>query len=461
MQRGWQIALLAGFLVWVFVGCSAETTPTPTLQPAADPVADGSQPGTISAAGITVPAEWTALSFSLLGTVDVILVESGQPVRAGDVLARLDTLELEAALAQAEAAVAQAQANLDRVNAGPAAEEIEAARWAVVAAQARVAAAVAQKNALYSGVTEADIAAAQSQLIQAQLQFEDASDQMERVLDTDPADCETLQQAEIPDTIDTGGLSPEAIDFLAAQFGVTIPPEITMGSSEDLDILVEQQRASACPLGQYEKVYAYYTLADLGVQASQAYLDALLAGPSAELIAIENARIWAASAQVETAQARLDYLEAQPFPTAVTIAEAELEQARAGASAVRAALDLAVLRAPFDGTITDVMLAVGELAAPGQPAFILADLSTLRIETTDLTESEVVLIAENDAVRVTFDALPGIVSEGIVMAISPRVSDGPGVNYTAMVTLKAIPDGLRWGMTASIEIQPAAVAARD
>ncbi len=82
----------------------------------------------------------------------------------------------------------------------------------------------------------------------------------------------------------------------------------------------------------------------------------------------------------------------------------------------------------------------------------LVDLSSLRIEITDLSETDVTRIKVGDLVTVTFDAQPGESVPGKVVSIGTRVSAGSGVNFTVTIELSKAPKGLRWGMTAFVVI---------
>lgn len=73
-----------------------------------------------------------------------ILVEQGDSVQRGQVLARLSNRVLQAEQAQAEAAVNQAQARLDELQAGSRAEEVAQAESRVVNAQSAIAEATAE-----------------------------------------------------------------------------------------------------------------------------------------------------------------------------------------------------------------------------------------------------------------------------------------------------------------------------
>ena len=84
---------------------------------------------------------------------------------------------------------------------------------------------------------------------------------------------------------------------------------------------------------------------------------------------------------------------------------------------------------------------------------MLADLENLRVETTDLNEIDVARIEIGDTAIVNFDALPDVVVEGKVIRVAQKAAEGSGVNYTVVVLLDEIPEKLRWGMTAFVDVE--------
>ncbi len=106
------IAAAAGFFIWKSRGEGA----------------------TLTASG-TVEATEAQLGFQAGGRVDQILVQEGDRVTRGQVLARLDTVEVGARRAQAVAAVAVARANLLELERGSRPEEIASAKAALEAAE--------------------------------------------------------------------------------------------------------------------------------------------------------------------------------------------------------------------------------------------------------------------------------------------------------------------------------------
>jgi multidrug resistance efflux pump len=133
-------------------------------------------------------------------------------------------------------------------------------------------------------------------------------------------------------------------------------------------------------------------------------------------------------------------------------AEKNLRAVEAGLQAAQAALENMTLTAPYSGTVSEVYARVGEWAAPGSPMVVLADLSELQIETTDLSEIDMIRIAVGDPVTISFDALPDDSVPGRVVWIANKDSVGTGVNYKVVIAMDSNQLNLRWGMTAFVDI---------
>jgi HlyD family secretion protein len=168
-----------------------------------------------------------------------------------------------------------------------------------------------------------------------------------------------------------------------------------------------------------------------------------------------------AGAEVEAAQLQLDHSQTWKNPyldkvsdQQVAQAKARLEQAEIGLAQAERRLQDAEIRAPFAGTVGALHVRVGELVSLGQPLLTLGDLSTLRVETTDLDEIGVARVSAGQAVTLTFDALPDKIFVGQVTRIFPMASSGTGgIHYTAVIELAEVAPELRWGMTAFADIQ--------
>lgn len=164
--------------------------------------------------------------------------------------------------------------------------------------------------------------------------------------------------------------------------------------------------------------------------------------------------------EVATTQANLqkaldDYAiwKVGPDPKDVAVAEARMDNAKAALVAAQAKLVDLELYAPFSGTVSEVNVRQGEWINPGQPVIVISDLANLQVETTDLNEIDAARVKVGNPVIVTFDALPGVQVDGVVKSIAPKASEGSGVNYTVVIELDELPELLRWGMTAFVDIE--------
>lgn len=142
-------------------------------------------------------------------------------------------------------------------------------------------------------------------------------------------------------------------------------------------------------------------------------------------------------------------------PDQKALLEARLDNAKAQSAAAQSNLDNYDLKAPFDGTVTDVYLEVGQLVGPETNAAQLADFSAWMVETTDLNELEVVRVSEGQAVEIRPDALDGLALDGVVEQIGQSFrTQGGDVLYTVKIKLNEGDERLRWGMTVELTFSP-------
>ena len=139
----------------------------------------------------------------------------------------------------------------------------------------------------------------------------------------------------------------------------------------------------------------------------------------------------------------------------LALAQAQLDAARAQAAAAQSALDNYDLKAPFAGTVADVNVSVHQMITPQTWVVALADTSLWYVDTSDLTEMDVVKISVGQAVQITADALPGVTMTGVVESISeaPKVQSGD-VLYTVHIRLNDPDPSLLWGMTLEVTFTP-------
>ena len=151
----------------------------------------------------------------------------------------------------------------------------------------------------------------------------------------------------------------------------------------------------------------------------------------------------ASRAQLEAARAQEDALVASHRAT-----RARVREARRGHGD-------GVLRAPFDGVVTDVLLEPGEMASPGAPVIVLSGSDGLEVE-VQVPES---IVASLETERAAEVDLPLAGRDAIAARItSVGRTAGPSQLFPVVVAIDG-GDGLIPGMTAEVVLQTAADAA--
>jgi RND family efflux transporter MFP subunit len=184
-------------------------------------------------------------------------------------------------------------------------------------------------------------------------------------------------------------------------------------------------------------------LSDINV--ATASVDQAQAATDSATLAVEQLPPGATSDQIQAAQA------------ALRLAQSNLELAHSQLSAAQAALRQTELRAPIAGSIATLDVTTGEQVTAGETIASIGDFSAWVIETTDVSELDVVRIAVGDRATVTFTALPGVEAAGVVDSIQVRGTNESGqVNFAVTIRPDTFLPQLRWNMSATVSIVPSA-----
>ncbi len=344
----------------------------------------------ISVQGYVTPVRHADLAFCVSGRIAEVFVKEGDLVKAGQPLVQLQNAELKAALAQA-------QAELARLQAGARAEEIAEAQAQLEVASAMVQAAQVEFSQAKNGTQQsASIATAQAQVAQAQAQIKAVRD---------------------------------AYDAL------TTASEISK----------EHGRSGAELSRRADQLSVQLAAAQAAYTAGQKQLTQAQTSGSHDT-RLAQARLTTTLGQRAAAQAQLDLLAAGSTAEEIKAAQARVVQAQA-------ALDETTLLAPFDGTVAEVTVNVGEMVGPGPRIASLADLTQWQVETDDLSELDVVNVQPGTEVAITVNALPGMSFSGQVKSVLPRSIIKHGdVTYMVKVAMTNLEPRLKWGMTALVSI---------
>jgi HlyD family secretion protein len=452
MKRSIVISLFV-LLVVVLTACSGSVgsnpTPLPTLM--LDQGSATSQPqeqssgGTTAASATVVSAQQAKLAFGSPGKVQTISVGLGETVKAGQVLAALDDTRLKAAVAQAEANLAAAQASYDQAAATlPAQQTANIASANLALQQAQNALTDLQENApLAAAEAQSSVATAQNALNEAQ--------RVRTNLNYPRADQTTIEGAKAAYELKQDDLEKANQAYNNVRDLPADDPERARALLDLTDAQKARDKAlitlnwyqgknSAQDLAEADAALA---LAKEQLAAAERQWAEVRDGPAAKDLAL-------ATEKVTQAQALLDVANAQS-------PEMQLEQSRAQLDAARASLDLAkasladsTLVAPFDGVVAAREVQPNEFVNAGQPVLILADMSQLCVETTDLSEKDVPEVSIGQAAAIYVKALD-LNMKGKVIEMSPLADTlGGDVVYKTVISLDEAPSGLLLGMSAEV-----------
>ena len=345
----------------------------------------------VVAEGHIFPAHDSWLNFSAQGRVAEILVVEGEKVRRDQILMRLSDSE------GAEAALLAAELELTRARQDyddftRTSELGSAQAWqAYLSTQT-------QRGEAESEWEDLDLEFLEDKIDDALIEVRDREDELE----------DALEEWEIYQDIDEGNYARQA-----AEDDLEDAQEAFNEAQRDLEEAIRK------------------------IDGPRANLDAALA---AEAEAKREFEMWS--------QEGFDLDQQILLESRVTAAEA-------GVNAAQKALDNYTLTAPFAGTVTDIYLEIGQFVGPEARAVQLADLSEFIIETSDLTELEVVKISVGQIVEIVPDALPDTTLLGKVEQIGDSFKTQAGdIIYTITISLDETDPNLRWGMTVELTFLP-------
>ena len=392
---------------------------------------------TVNATGAIEPESLVTLTFGLNGTIVAVDAVRGQEVKAGDVLAQLDTAELALSVQQAEDALRIQELTMaQRLNSEPSPAQlassqadIQAAEANVQVAQANLASAQAglqqsqaQRAQLLAGASSGQLAQAEAQVSAARQQQKQAQEAYNRTIE-----CVTFTP---PGSNQEESVCP----------GLGAPEEQARAALEAATLNLQATEAQ---------------LADLNNPAGPADIqaaDAAIAGAQAQVQAAEG-NVAAAEAQLARARAAADLMAEKPTTDETAILEAQVASARTSLELAQLRLRQGQIIAPIDGKVASVLVREGEQAAPGSPAISILNEDAYHI-TVSVDEIDIDRVEVGQPVNITLDALPDLPVEGVVTEIAPTSTSTSGV-VTYLVTINIDDDAaanLRPGMSASAGI---------
>lgn len=402
-----------------------------------------------SGSGQLISADDVNLGFTSGGVLSELMVDVGDHVQAGDVLAQLDVADARRAVANAEIKLAQAEATLASQQDPVAAKRtVDLAEIQEAQAELNLASAQLKLDELLEWTPdESAVLIAQSNLDAAQASYDAAVSQP--VFDQTTSARISLEQAEssladAQEAYNTAWDPARDWELYDKRRGDKLESERESAvrslerAYQDLELAQSNYNVALSGIDDTGKLSAWTQV--LNAQAS---LEDAQDGPSEN--EIEEARLAVQQSELSLAQARINLEEARLGEDTIQ-AELSVAQARLDLEAAQSALEDLELVAPINGLVTVIDAQKGQTVGTS-PIVTLSNLDeptvVLYLDETDLDN-----IAVGNEVEVIFDALPDDVFSGRVARVEPELvtmENVPTVQATAVLEgtgLQDLPAGL-------------------
>ena len=421
---------------------------------------------TVSSSGTVISPSDIAVAPTTSGTLAKLNVKVGQSVKAGEVLAQMDTASLKTAVAQAQSSLIQAQANLTNAQATA---DTSASTTALQLQNDQTAVVSAQNNLAYQQtLINASEATDNNNVTTAlnKLNYDKTVTSQNVAVYQSTVDSAKNALANAQLTLnDYEGLygPPEGTITVAWCATInTINANCTTLTQDNNAVISAQSAYNNALITQQQNLAK-----DAQTIASdqQAYADAQA---TAALDVKKNAQTLAsAQASIDSAQSALKLYQLQNSTTtsATTIAVDQTQVTVAQANLVSAQKDLAgaSVISPVAGRVASISnTLIGSTISPNTTPtngsteatgfIVLTDVGGLQV-TAGFSESDVAKIAVGQDASIAFTALPNATGIAKVanVALLPTTSSG-ATTYPVTFQLTGKVAGLKPGMTATVTV---------
>ena len=418
---------------------------------------------TVSADGVLKPLTTVMIKSYAGGEIEILAVEVGDRVKAGDLIATIDPTDSRTAYEQALADLHAAQARLSQ------------ARAQANVQPALTRASINQAEASYNAALKDLERLQQATHPQAYAQARSALDKAQAGLDAVQKDQERLQKATHPQArvqarstldkaqanLDIAETELTRAEGLKAQGYVPQSEVDTARNRRELanaDLVSAQERwdtLEAEQTAELRSAQARVDQAQAELASTQKRWDTLDAEQNAEL---QSAQARVAQAQAGLDQARANAVQEELRKADVTSAQASVARAQAQVDNAKIMLDYTTVRAPRDGVILQKIVEQGTIVTSGRSVVgqgtdivQLGDLTKMFVE-VQLDEVDVGKVQVGQPVSISIDAFLDEQFHGVVTRIDPQAVSQQNITTVLTTVQVKNPDKrLKPEMTATCE----------
>jgi len=424
---------------------------------------------TVSATGMVESAHEINLNFKSSGKITSLPFKEGGEVKAGGILATIDSGSINAQIKQYQANVASAQANLDKVRAGSSAEDIKLTQEQLAKAQNDYNNLLRESETELNTLQEKTIDSLNNAVFTAQTALNTVYNNLINTQTTiNLLVNDSALQTQINSSYNTlqNSFGDIRLSVEAAKASDGDQAKINSTSDTVRDYLSSLNSFLDKAYNLSEKIIINTTYTQTIIDSIKDDISTQQSSNNTSLTALSTARanlintsasyqsqVLAASNTVAINQAQLNLKQAGPRSFDIESAQAQLAQAQATLDKARADAQDYVIKAPIDGKITKVNYLVGE--TPNATLEVIDMLGNERYEVkVDIPESDITKIQIGDKVTIELDAFGSDHPfSGIVTAIDPAQTIIKDVIYykiTVSFNSDSWSDQIKPGMTANI-----------
>ena len=388
----------------------------------------------VSVSGV-IEAENTAeLAFPVTGILDEVLVDEGDLVIAGEVLAKLQQRALLADRADAAASLEIAIADRTELISGPRAESRDVTATEVLNAEESLVRVTAEENE--------KVETALRTLLSSDLEVESADADITAAAPTVTGkyECEAVGTYKINTFLSNyrSGYSYRLNNLETGTYNADVDKAMPMGECGLQIQFVDGEN--------YGDTEWYVNVPNIN---GSNYVTNLNAYELA--LKTRNSNIETAAESLTLLQSEQILENASPRTEELARANASVAQAEARLDAANAAIADRTLIAPFAGSITDVSFLVGETVT-NQPVINLLSEDEFEL-TAQIPEIDIAKIVVGQTAEVIFDARTSETLSAEIIFVSPVANEIDGVAYfKAKLRITDPPAWLRSGLNADVEI---------
>ena len=389
------------------------------------------------------------LSLQSSGVVKKVLVKEGDMVSTGQSLVVLDQSIVSANLESAQGTLAQAQANYEKIISAATAQDVAVSQAAVDTASTSLQNA---KQNLMRDLTISYGSVNSTVLSNTNSLFTDPQSNNPQFFMAGTT--QTNQQ--LVSNINTERIN---VNLILSKW----QQEIVTLDENSVDKVVTDSLSNTLIIKSYlSDLLSLFTSYLSGgntanINAAQTAVGAAksIVDSAYTTITNDSQTVQSAQSTLDQAKASLALKQAPARPEDIDIAKAQVLSAEGTVHAAQAALDNTVLRAPANGTITQVDIKIGELAQATKEVIKLLNVGELHTEAL-VSEADIAAVAPGQSIDNTFDALgPDKHFTTTVLTVNPASTVISGVvNYKVTGSLEKIPE-VKPGMTANMTIKVA------